>query len=127
MNFINMWDPNVTSDGFSGFAQRRYQVTVFLFLFLLGLLTVYITRTVHLHSQIPSLAPPWTRLHIPVLEGTIMIQVSTNVISSFSVACTYVTYSYPAASSWEMSFFAPHSVATLVQLMGGNTTFADRV
>ncbi|EEB91217.1 hypothetical protein MPER_10457 [Moniliophthora perniciosa FA553] len=32
-----------------------------------------------------------------------------------------------AASSWEMSFFAPHSVATLVRLMGGNDTFVQRV
>jgi len=31
------------------------------------------------------------------------------------------------SSSWEMSFFAPQSVATLVELMGGNTTFVNRV
>jgi hypothetical protein len=26
MNFVNMWDPSVTSNGFSGFAQWRYPV-----------------------------------------------------------------------------------------------------
>ncbi|ESK91898.1 glycoside hydrolase family 92 protein [Moniliophthora roreri MCA 2997] len=31
------------------------------------------------------------------------------------------------SSSWEMSFFAPHSVATLIRLMGGNETFVQRV
>ncbi|KAJ7220563.1 glycosyl hydrolase family 92-domain-containing protein [Mycena pura] len=31
MNFVNMWDPNVTSDGFSGFLQRRAQNGTFLF------------------------------------------------------------------------------------------------
>ena len=28
MNFVNHWDPNVMSDGFSGFLQRRYPVCV---------------------------------------------------------------------------------------------------
>lgn len=32
-----------------------------------------------------------------------------------------------AASSWEYSFFAPHSVATLVDLMGGPDTFISRL
>lgn len=26
MNFLNHWDANVTSDGFTGFIQRRYEV-----------------------------------------------------------------------------------------------------
>lgn len=26
MGFVNVWDPNVTSDGFTGFAQRRFAV-----------------------------------------------------------------------------------------------------
>ncbi len=26
MNFVNMWDANLTHDGFTGFAQRRYTV-----------------------------------------------------------------------------------------------------
>jgi hypothetical protein len=38
MNFVNMWDPSVTSDGFSGFAQRRYPVC-FLLLQMFSLLT----------------------------------------------------------------------------------------
>lgn len=31
------------------------------------------------------------------------------------------------ASSWEMSFFAPHSMATIIELMGGNDTFISRL
>ncbi|KAF8066727.1 glycosyl hydrolase family 92-domain-containing protein [Lyophyllum atratum] len=31
------------------------------------------------------------------------------------------------SSSWEMSFFAPHSMATLIKLMGGTSTFIARV
>ncbi|KAJ7721097.1 hypothetical protein B0H14DRAFT_3625084 [Mycena olivaceomarginata] len=31
MNFVNMWDPSVTSNGFSGFAQRRYPNGTFAF------------------------------------------------------------------------------------------------
>lgn len=34
--------------------------------------------------------------------------------------------SYMLASSWEYSFFAPHSMATLVELMGGTETFINR-
>ncbi|PPQ72207.1 hypothetical protein CVT24_002364 [Panaeolus cyanescens] len=31
------------------------------------------------------------------------------------------------SSSWEMSFFAPHTMSTVIKLMGGQTTFIDRV
>ena len=27
MGFLNVWDPNVTSDGYTGFAQRRFPVS----------------------------------------------------------------------------------------------------
>lgn len=27
MGFVNVWDPNVTSDGFTGFSQRRFPVS----------------------------------------------------------------------------------------------------
>lgn len=30
------------------------------------------------------------------------------------------------ASSWEYSFFAPHSMSNVVELMGGNDTFVNR-
>ncbi|KAH7874906.1 glycosyl hydrolase family 92-domain-containing protein [Lentinula edodes] len=90
MNFVNMWDPNVTSDGFSGFAQRRYQNGTFAF-------TDPITC-----SPVDPIAHSCAR--------------GDDNDSGFY-----------ESSSWEMSFFAPHSVATLVQLMGGNTTFVDRV
>ena len=29
MNFVNVWDPDVASDGFAGFSQRRYPVRPF--------------------------------------------------------------------------------------------------
>lgn len=42
-----------------------------------------------------------------------------------SSLCTIVS-KVPLASSWEYSFFAPHSMATIVELMGGNETFINR-
>ncbi|KIK62755.1 glycoside hydrolase family 92 protein [Collybiopsis luxurians FD-317 M1] len=90
MNFVNMWDPNVTSDGFSGFAQRRFQNGTFAF-------TDPVTC-----SPVDPIAHSCAR--------------GTDNDSGFY-----------ESSSWEMSFFAPHSVATLVRLMGGNTTFVNRV
>lgn len=30
MGFLNVWDPNVTSDGFTGFVQRKFPVRPFL-------------------------------------------------------------------------------------------------
>ncbi|KAJ4478407.1 glycosyl hydrolase family 92-domain-containing protein [Lentinula aciculospora] len=90
MNFVNMWDPNVTSDGFSGFAQRRYQNGTFAF-------TDPVTC-----SPVDPIAHSCAR--------------GDDNDSGFY-----------ESSSWEMSFFAPHSVATLVRLMGGNLTFVDRV
>lgn len=40
----------------------------------------------------------------------------------------YVAHAmFTPASSWEYSFFAPHSMATVIELMGGNTTFVNRV
>jgi hypothetical protein len=32
MNFVNHWDPTVSSDGFTGFSQRRYAVSYAAFL-----------------------------------------------------------------------------------------------
>lgn len=32
MGFAKVWDPNVTSDGFTGFAQRRFAVRLGSFL-----------------------------------------------------------------------------------------------
>ncbi|KAF9070156.1 glycosyl hydrolase family 92-domain-containing protein [Rhodocollybia butyracea] len=90
MNFVNMFNPLITSDGFSGFAQKRFQNGTFIF-----------TNPVTCSPVDP-------------------------VASSCARGDDNVSGFYES-SSWEMSFFAPHSVATLVRLMGGNTTFVERV
>ncbi|KAK7040737.1 hypothetical protein VNI00_009643 [Paramarasmius palmivorus] len=90
MNFVNMWDPNVSSDGFNGFAQRRYPNGTFAF-------------------SPPDACSPVDPVGHSCARG------SDNNVGFYE------------SSSWEMSFFAPHSVATLVKLMGGNDTFVNRV
>ncbi|KAF8201195.1 glycosyl hydrolase family 92-domain-containing protein [Mycena galopus ATCC 62051] len=86
MNFVNMWDPTVTSDGFSGFAQRRYPNGTFAF-------------------SPPNACSPVDPVAHSCARGT----------------------DNDVASSWEYSFFAPHSMNTLVELMGGPETFVSRV
>ncbi|KAK7050486.1 glycoside hydrolase family 92 protein [Favolaschia claudopus] len=76
MNFVNMWDPSVTSDGFSGFAQRRYPNGTFAF------------------------SPPNACSPVDPVGHSIVM---------------------------EYSFFAPHSMSTLVGLMGGPEKFVSRV
>ncbi|KAJ7604653.1 glycosyl hydrolase family 92-domain-containing protein [Roridomyces roridus] len=90
MNFVNMWDPNVTSDGFSGFAQRRYPNGTFAF-------------------SPPNACSPIDPVSHSCARGT------DNDVGFYE------------SSSWEYSFFAPHSMATLVELMGGPTAFVSRV
>jgi len=90
MNFLNHWDPNVTSDGFQGFAQRRYQNGTFAF------------------SDPVECSPVDPTPH-SCARGT-------DNDSGFY-----------ESSSWEMSFFAPQSMADLVRLMGGAETFIQRV
>ncbi|RDB26624.1 hypothetical protein Hypma_005541 [Hypsizygus marmoreus] len=90
MNFVNMWDPNVTSDGFSGFAQRRYVNGSFAF------------------------SPPNACSPVDPVGHSCSRGDDNNV-------------GFYQSSSWEMSFFAPHSIATIVKLMGGTDTFLSRV
>ncbi|KAJ8487577.1 hypothetical protein ONZ45_g14281 [Pleurotus djamor] len=90
MNFVNMWDPSVTSDGFSGFAQRRFANGTFAF-------------------SPPNACSPVDPSPHSCARG------SDNNVGFYE------------SSSWEMSFFAPHSMSTLVRLMGGPSTFIDRV
>ncbi|KAL4260361.1 Peptide-N(4)-(N-acetyl-beta-glucosaminyl)asparagine amidase [Pleurotus pulmonarius] len=90
MNFVNMWDASLTHDGFTGFAQRRFQNGTFAF-------------------SPPDACSPVDPSPHSCARGT-----DNNV-------------GFYESSSWEMSFFAPHSMSTLVQLMGGPTTFVDRV
>ncbi|KAJ8082572.1 hypothetical protein PM082_008427 [Marasmius tenuissimus] len=90
MNFVNMWDPNVTHDGFTGFAQRRYPNGTFAF-------------------SPPDACSPVDPTPHSCARG------DDNDVGFYE------------SSSWEMSFFAPHSVSTLVKLMGGTDTFVNRV
>ncbi|KII85438.1 glycoside hydrolase family 92 protein [Plicaturopsis crispa FD-325 SS-3] len=90
MGFTNVWDANVTSDGFAGFAQRRY------------------TNGTFAYSP-PDACSPVDPVGHSCARGT-----DNNV-------------GFYESSSWEYSFFAPHSMSTLVSLMGGNDTFISRV
>ncbi|THH32410.1 hypothetical protein EUX98_g1756 [Antrodiella citrinella] len=90
VGFVNVWDPNVTSDGFSGFAQRRFANGTFAF------------------------SPP--DAYSPI-----------DPVSHSCARGTDNDVGFYESSSWEYSFFAPHSMATLVNLMGGNDTFISRL
>ncbi|KAI0690299.1 glycosyl hydrolase family 92-domain-containing protein [Cytidiella melzeri] len=89
MNFKNHWDPNVTSDGFSGFLQRRYPNGTFAF-------------------SDPVDCSPLDTVGHSCARGT-----DNNV-------------GFYESSSWEYSFFAPHSMSSIVELMGGTATFVNR-
>ncbi|KAH9475893.1 putative secreted glycosidase [Psilocybe cubensis] len=89
MNFVNHWDPSVTSNGFSGFAQRRYPNGTFAF-------------------SPPDACSPVDPTPHSCARGT-----DNNV-------------GFYESSSWEMSFFAPHSMSTIIRLMGGNSVFINR-
>ncbi|TFK37101.1 glycosyl hydrolase family 92-domain-containing protein [Crucibulum laeve] len=90
MNFVNMWNPNITHDGFTGFAQRRYANGTFAF-------------------SPPDACSPVDPTPHSCARGT-----DNNV-------------GFYESSSWEMSFFAPHSMSTIIKLMGGDATFISRV
>ncbi|KAF8154600.1 glycosyl hydrolase family 92-domain-containing protein [Crassisporium funariophilum] len=90
MNFVNMWDATVSSDGFTGFAQRRYPNGTFAF-------------------SPPDACSPIDPTPHSCARGT-----DNNV-------------GFYESSSWEMSFFAPHSMSTIIRLMGGDATFINRV
>ncbi|EPQ51223.1 hypothetical protein GLOTRDRAFT_49038 [Gloeophyllum trabeum ATCC 11539] len=110
MGFVNVWDPNVTSDGFLGFAQRRYANGTFAY-------------------SPPDACSPVDPTPHSCARGT------DNDVGFYE--CKYceflgkgggvVTETSGVASSWEYSFFAPHSMATLVGLMGGPETFVSRL
>ncbi|KAH8091050.1 glycosyl hydrolase family 92-domain-containing protein [Cristinia sonorae] len=90
MGFVKVWDPNVTSDGFTGFSQRRFANGTFAF-------------------SPPDACSPIDPTPHSCARGT-----DNNV-------------GFYESSSWEYSFFAPHSMATLIKLMGGNATFISRL
>ncbi|KAF8813953.1 glycoside hydrolase family 92 protein [Phlegmacium glaucopus] len=88
--YRNVWDPTVVSDGFKGFAQKRYSNGSFAF-----------TNPVDCSPQ-------------------------DNVSRSCSLQSDN-TIGFYESSSWEYSWFAPHDTAYLIQLMGGNDTFVERL
>ncbi|KIJ39487.1 glycoside hydrolase family 92 protein [Sphaerobolus stellatus SS14] len=90
MNFVNLFDPNVTSDGFTGFMQRKFPNGTFAF-------------------SDPVDCSPLDTVGHSCARGT-----DNNV-------------GFYESSSWEYSFFAPQSMATIIELMGGNDTFINRV
>ncbi|KAI0082118.1 hypothetical protein K474DRAFT_1741752 [Panus rudis PR-1116 ss-1] len=90
LGFKLIWDPNVTSDGFTGFAQRRFANGTFAF-------------------SPPDACSPVDPTPHSCARGT-----DNNV-------------GFYESSSWEMSFFAPHSMSSIVSLMGGPDTFIQRV
>ncbi|KAF8956574.1 glycosyl hydrolase family 92-domain-containing protein [Flammula alnicola] len=89
MNFVNHWDPTVSSDGFTGFAQRRYPNRTFAY-------------------SPPDACSPIDPTPHSCARGT------DNDVGFYE------------SSSWEMSFFAPHSMSTIIRLMGGDATFINR-
>ncbi|KAF8193001.1 glycosyl hydrolase family 92-domain-containing protein [Pholiota molesta] len=98
MNFVNHWDPTVSSDGFTGFSQRRYANGTFAF-------------------SPPDACSPVDPTPHSCARGT-----DNNVGFYESVA----EIAARLASSWEMSFFVPHSMSTIIELMGGDATFINR-
>ncbi|KAF8902926.1 glycoside hydrolase family 92 protein [Gymnopilus junonius] len=91
LSYRNVWDPNVSSQGFKGFAQKRFSNGTFAF------------------------TDP---LDCSPLDN------------STSRSCSLQgdnTVGFYEASSWEYSWYAPHDTAHLIQLMGGNTTFVNRL
>ncbi|KAH8109465.1 glycosyl hydrolase family 92-domain-containing protein [Phellopilus nigrolimitatus] len=89
MGFLNVWDPNVTSDGFTGFAQRRFANGTFAF-------------------SDPVDCSPLDTVGHSCARGT------DNDVGFYE------------SSSWEYSFFAPHSMSSIVDVVGGNDTFVNR-
>ncbi|GJJ06144.1 hypothetical protein Clacol_000333 [Clathrus columnatus] len=85
LSYRNVWDPDVTSDGFKGFMQKRFPNGSFEY------------------SNPIDCSP-----------------LDTDENRSCSLQRDNVNGFYES-SSWEYSFFAPHDVAHLVELMGGST------
>ncbi len=125
MNFVNMWDPSVTHDGFTGFAQRRYPVGC-----VCNSSYKTLTRGLSQNGTFAFSSPDACSPVDPV--GHSCARGSDNNVGfyeckSLDVVPQMLADRFLAASSWEYSFYAPQSVATLIDLMGGNATFTDRV
>lgn len=88
--YRNVWDPDVTSDGFKGFMQKRFPNGTF-------------DNTNPIDCS--PLDPDENRECSLTRDNTV---------------------GFYESSSWEYSFFAPHDVAHLIDLMGGDATFVSR-
>ncbi|THH00763.1 hypothetical protein EW026_g1813 [Hermanssonia centrifuga] len=91
LSYRNVWDPNVKSDGFQGFAQKRLMNGTFVF------------------SD-----PIWCSPQDNSTTRSCSLQDDN-------------TNGFYESSSWEYSWFVPHDTAHLIELMGGNATFVDRL
>ncbi|KAI5120307.1 hypothetical protein M0805_005811 [Coniferiporia weirii] len=89
--YRNVWDPNVVSDGFYGFMQKRF--------------------------------PNGTFAYIDPIDCSPQ---DNNTVRACSLTEDNENGFYES-SSWEYSFFAPHDIAHLIELMGGNETFVERL
>ncbi|KAJ3538305.1 hypothetical protein NM688_g6540 [Phlebia brevispora] len=90
LSYRNVWDPSVTSDGFQGFAQKRFMNGSFAFT-----------------------DPTWC-----------------SPVDNSSRSCSLQpdnTVGFYESSSWEYSWFVPHDTAHLIELMGGNDSFVNRL
>jgi hypothetical protein len=84
MNFVNMWDANLTHDGFTGFAQRKYPVSID------GLWSMD-TRTIadgfcrmaQLPPALQMLALLW------ILNHTLVHEVTTTILGFTNVSVTF--------------------------------------
>lgn len=85
MNFVNHWDPTVSSDGYTGFSQRRYAVSYDAFQkfekTLIAIFSVSGTELSHLAHRM--LALLLIRLRTLALEGPTTMLGSTNVTLIF--------------------------------------------
>jgi hypothetical protein len=117
----------VASDGFQGFSQRRYQVWLPRRPSPVTVLTQYYIQNGTFAFSDPVACSPIDPTPHSCARGT------DNDVGFYE--CKQERYILTlcinlldfVASSWEMSFFAPHSMADLVRLMGGPETFIQRV
>ncbi|KIJ52538.1 glycoside hydrolase family 92 protein [Sphaerobolus stellatus SS14] len=96
-DWANIWNPNVTNTGFSGFIQPRNANGTF-----------FLNPTFDLNNT-------FNPTHCsPVFGHEDCFLFSTGG-------------EFYEASSWEYSFYAPHDMAKLIKLMGGPQTFSARL
>ncbi|EMD37640.1 glycoside hydrolase family 92 protein [Gelatoporia subvermispora B] len=88
--YRNVFDPNVKSDGFTGFSQKRFMNGSFAY----------------------------------------VDPIDCSPLDNSTRDCSLQddnSVGFYEASSWEYSFFVPHDTAHLIQLMGGNETYVNRL